>query len=89
MTCWGRLENTYQSRGPLEANFREQRQVKILKAPVVNEGRFWFTPPDRVRPEITGKSPSATVIDGNTMIIYYPVMIDAQTDTPTAVLRLG
>ena len=56
---------------------------------MVNEGRFWFTPPDRVRPEITGKSPSATVIDGNTMIIYYPVMIDAQTDTPTAVLRLG
>ena len=33
----GRLENTYQSRSSLEANFREQRQVKILKEPVVNE----------------------------------------------------
>jgi outer membrane lipoprotein-sorting protein len=74
----GRLENTYQSRGSLEANFREQRQVKILKEPVVNEGKFWFTPPDKVRREITGKSPSTTVIDGNTMTIYYPNLKTAE-----------
>jgi outer membrane lipoprotein-sorting protein len=74
----GRLENTYQSRGSLEANFREERQVKILKEPLVNEGKFWFTPPDKVRREITGKSPSTTVIDGNTMTIYYPNLKTAE-----------
>jgi outer membrane lipoprotein-sorting protein len=74
----GRLENTYQARGSLEANFKEERQVKILKEPVVNEGKFWFTPPDKVRREITGKSPSTTVIDGNTMTIYYPNLKTAE-----------
>ena len=67
-----RLENVYQSRGSVEVNFREERQTRILKEPVVDQGKLWFTPPDKVRREITGNSPSTTVIDGNTMTIYYP-----------------
>jgi outer membrane lipoprotein-sorting protein len=67
-----RLENVYRSRESVEANCREERQARILKEPIVNQGKFWFTPPDKVRREITGKSPSTTVIDGNTMTIYYP-----------------
>jgi outer membrane lipoprotein-sorting protein len=67
-----RLENVYQSRGSVEVNFREERQTRILKEPLVDQGKLWFTPPDKVRREITGNSPSTTVIDGNTMTIYYP-----------------
>jgi outer membrane lipoprotein-sorting protein len=44
----------------------------MLKEPVVNEGKVWFTLPDKVRREIEGKTPSTTVIDGKKMSIYYP-----------------
>jgi outer membrane lipoprotein-sorting protein len=39
---------------------------------VVNEGKVWFTLPDKLRREIGGKTPSTTVIDGKKMSIYYP-----------------
>ena len=44
----------------------------MLKEPVVNEGKVWFTLPDKIRREIAGKTPSTTVIDGKKMWIYYP-----------------
>ena len=44
----------------------------MLKDPVVNEGKVWFTLPDKIRREIGGKTPSTTVIDGKKMSIYYP-----------------
>src|SRR5258708_26242581 len=59
-----RLQTVYQNRTSLQANFREERHVAILKEPVVNQGKIWFTPPDKIRREIGGNSPSTTVIDG-------------------------
>jgi outer membrane lipoprotein-sorting protein len=56
----------------LEANFREERHVAMLKDPIVNEGKVWFTLPDKIRREIGGKTPSTTVFDGKKMSIYYP-----------------
>jgi outer membrane lipoprotein-sorting protein len=63
------LHNTHPS---LQANFREERRLAMLKDPVVNEGKVWFTLPDKIRREIGGKTPSTTVIDGKKMSIYYP-----------------
>jgi hypothetical protein len=54
----GRLENTYQSRGSLDRILENNGQVKVLQEPVVNEGKFWFTPLDEVCREITGKTRS-------------------------------
>jgi outer membrane lipoprotein-sorting protein len=73
-----RLETVYQNRTSLQANFREERHVAILKEPVINEGKIWFTPPDKIRREITGNSPSTTVIDGQKMTIYYPKLQTAE-----------
>jgi outer membrane lipoprotein-sorting protein len=73
-----RLETVYQNRTSLQANFREERHMAILKDPVVNEGKIWFTPPDNIRREITGNSPSTTVIDGKKMTIYYPNLKTAE-----------
>ena len=73
-----RLEAVYQNRTSLQANFREERHMAILKDPVVNQGKIWFTPPDKIRREITGNSPSTTVIDGKKMTIYYPNLKTAE-----------
>ena len=73
-----RLETVYQNRTSLQANFREERHMAILKDPVVNQGRIWFTPPDKIRREIAGSSPSTTVIDGKKMTIYYPNLKTAE-----------
>jgi outer membrane lipoprotein-sorting protein len=73
-----RLETVYQNRTSLQANFREERHMAILKEPVVNQGKIWFTPPDKIRREIGGNSPSTTVIDGKKMTIYYPNLKTAE-----------
>jgi len=73
-----RLETVYENRTSLQANFREERHMAILKDPVVNQGKIWFTPPDKIRREIAGSSPSTTVIDGKKMTIYYPNLKTAE-----------
>src|SRR5258708_39700162 len=67
-----RLQTVYQNRTSLQANFREERHVAILKEPVVNQGKIWFTPPDKIRREIGGNFPRTPLIDGKKMTIYYP-----------------
>jgi outer membrane lipoprotein-sorting protein len=73
-----RLEAVYQNRTSLEAHFREERHMSILREPIVSQGKIWFTPPDKIRREITGSSPSTTVIDGRKMTIYYPNLKTAE-----------
>jgi outer membrane lipoprotein-sorting protein len=67
-----RLQTLHSSQPSMQANFREERHLAMLKDPVVNEGTVWFTLPDKIRREIGGKTPSTTVIDGKKMSIYYP-----------------
>jgi outer membrane lipoprotein-sorting protein len=67
-----KLQALHNNQPSLQANFREERHLAMLKQPVVNEGKVWFTLPDKVRREIEGKTPSTTVIDGKKMSIYYP-----------------
>ena len=67
-----KLQTLHSTQPSLQANFREERRLAMLKDPVVNEGKVWFTLPDKIRREIGGKTPSTTVIDGKKMSIYYP-----------------
>src|ERR1700726_4341473 len=67
-----KLDALHTSQPSLQANFREERHLAMLKEPVVNEGKVWFTMPDKIRREIGGRTPSTTVIDGKKMSIYYP-----------------
>jgi len=66
------LQALHNNQPSLQANFREERHLTMLKEPIVNEGKVWFTLPDKIRREIGGKTPSTTVIDGKKMSIYYP-----------------
>jgi outer membrane lipoprotein-sorting protein len=67
-----KLQALHNTQPSLQASFREERHLAMLKEPVVNEGKVWFTLPDKIRREIAGKTPSTTVIDGKKMSIYYP-----------------
>jgi outer membrane lipoprotein carrier protein len=67
-----KLQALHNSQPSLQANFREERHLAMLKEPVVNEGKVWFTLPDKIRREIGGRTPSTTVTDGKKVSIYYP-----------------
>src|ERR1700732_3307630 len=67
-----KLQTLHNTQPSLQANFREERHLAMLKDPVVNEGKVWFTLPDKIRREIGGKTPSTTVTDGKKVSIYYP-----------------
>jgi outer membrane lipoprotein carrier protein len=55
-----------------QADFQEQRVMRLMKKPVVSSGRIWFQPPNKFRREVKGNSPSVTVSDGRQLWIYYP-----------------
>jgi outer membrane lipoprotein carrier protein len=55
-----------------EADFQEQRMIRLMKKPIVSSGKIWFQPPNKFRREVKGNSPSVTVSDGGQLWIYYP-----------------
>jgi len=55
-----------------QADFQEQRVIRLMKKPLVSSGRVWFQPPNKFRREVKGNSPSVTVGDGQQLWIYYP-----------------
>ena len=55
-----------------QADFQEQRVIRLMKRPVMSSGTVWFQPPNKFRREVKGNSPSITVSDGRELWIYYP-----------------
>jgi outer membrane lipoprotein carrier protein len=55
-----------------QADFQEQRIIRLMKKPIVNLGKVWFQSPNKFRREVKGNSPSLTVSDGQQLWIYYP-----------------
>jgi outer membrane lipoprotein carrier protein len=55
-----------------QADFHEERVIRLMKKPVVNSGTVWFQTPNKFRREVKGNSPSMTVSDGRELWIYYP-----------------
>jgi outer membrane lipoprotein-sorting protein len=55
-----------------QADFQEQRMIRLMKNPIVSSGKVWFQPPNKFRREVKGNSPSLTVSDGRQLWIYYP-----------------
>jgi outer membrane lipoprotein carrier protein len=55
-----------------QADFQEERVIKLMKKPVVSSGKIWFQPPNKFRREVKGNSPSITLSDGRQLWIYYP-----------------
>jgi outer membrane lipoprotein carrier protein len=55
-----------------QADFQEQRMIRLMKKPIQSSGKVWFQPPNKFRREVKGNSPSLTVSDGRQLWIYYP-----------------
>ena len=55
-----------------QADFQEERVIRLMKKPLVSSGTVWFQPPNKFRREVKGNSPSITVSDGRQLWIYYP-----------------
>lgn len=55
-----------------QADFQEQRMIRLMKRPILSSGKIWFQPPNKFRREVKGSSPSLTVSDGRQLWIYYP-----------------
>jgi outer membrane lipoprotein-sorting protein len=55
-----------------QADFQEQRVIRLMKKPILSSGTIWFQPPNKFRREVKGNSPSVTVSDGRQLWIYYP-----------------
>src|SRR5213592_4479972 len=55
-----------------QADFKEQRMIRLMKKPILSSGKVWFQPPNKFRREVKGNSPSLTVSDGRQLWIYYP-----------------
>ncbi|HZR05054.1 MAG TPA: outer membrane lipoprotein carrier protein LolA [Candidatus Udaeobacter sp.] len=61
-----------------QADFQEQRVIRLMKNPIVSSGKVWFQPPNKFRREVKGNSPSLSVSDGRQLWIYYPSFKSAE-----------
>src|SRR5215831_18559162 len=55
-----------------QADFQEERVIRLMRKPVLSSGTVWFQPPNKFRREMKGSSPSVSVSDGRELWIYYP-----------------
>jgi outer membrane lipoprotein carrier protein len=61
-----------------QADFQEQRVIRLMKNPVTSSGTVWFETPNKFKREVKGSSPSITVSDGRELWIYYPKFKSAE-----------
>src|SRR5437773_2913874 len=54
-----------------QADFQEQRALRLMKKPILSSGTIWFQPPNKFRREVKGNSPSVSVSDCRQLWIYY------------------
>ncbi len=54
----------------LQADFRDEKHLTLMKKPVIETGTLAFLPPDKFRREVKDKS--LTICDGTTLWLYYP-----------------
>src|SRR5215471_11072379 len=61
-----------------QADFQEERVIRLMKKPITSSGTVWFQVPNKFRREVKGNSPSVTVSDGRDLWIYYPSFKSAE-----------
>src|SRR6266513_4579870 len=65
----GRIREKRAAAPQVQADFQEEKNVKMLNKPIVSSGKIWFQSPDKFRREAKGSSPSITVSDGKQLWI--------------------
>ena len=74
----GRIKEKRAAAPQLQADFQEDKNVKMLNKPITSSGKIWFQSPNKFRREAKGNSPSITVSDGQQLWIYYPKFHSAE-----------
>jgi outer membrane lipoprotein carrier protein len=77
-TLLGRIREKRAAAPQVQADFQEEKNVKMLNKPIVSSGKIWFQSPNKFRREAKGTSPSITVSDGQQLWIYYPKFHSAE-----------
>jgi outer membrane lipoprotein carrier protein len=62
----------------VQADFQEEKIIRLMKKPIVSTGKVWFEAPNKFRREVKGNSPSLMVSDGQQLWIYYPTFRSAE-----------
>ena len=42
-----------------QADFQEQRMIRLMKKPILSSGKVWFQPPNKFRREVKGSPPAS------------------------------
>jgi outer membrane lipoprotein-sorting protein len=74
----GRIRDKRAAAPQVQADFQEEKNVKMLNKPIASSGKIWFQSPNKFRREAKGNSPSITVSDGQQLWIYYPKFHSAE-----------
>jgi chaperone LolA len=74
----GRIREKRAAAPQVQADFQEDKNVRMLNKPIVSSGKIWFQAPNKFRREAKGSSPSITVSDGQQLWIYYPKFHSAE-----------
>jgi len=56
----------------MQADFREEKTIRLMNKPIVTSGKIWYETPNKFRREVKGNTPSVTVSNGHDLWIYYP-----------------
>jgi outer membrane lipoprotein-sorting protein len=62
-----KLLDSFRGVGGIEAHFREEKRIALLKAPLVSEGQLYFLAPDRLARRVATPSPSVMVVTGTSV----------------------
>ena len=77
-TLLARIREKRAAAPQVQADFQEDKSVKMLNKPIVSSGKIWFQAPNKFRREAKGSSPSITVSNGQQLWIYYPKFKSAE-----------
>jgi chaperone LolA len=80
-TLLGQIRQKRAAAPQVQADFREEKTMKLMNKPVSSSGKVWFQAPNKFRREVRGSSPSVTVSDGQTLWIHYPKFESAEQYT--------
>lgn len=71
-TLLGQIREKRAAAPQVQADFQEEKSIRMMNKPVVTSGKVWFQAPNKFRREVKGNTPSLTVSDGSTLWIHYP-----------------
>jgi outer membrane lipoprotein carrier protein len=68
----GRIREKRNAAPDVQADFHEEKVIRLMNKPISSSGKVWFEVPNKFRREVKGTSPSIMVSDGQQLWIYYP-----------------